>query len=306
MNIAVVGAGGVGGYFGAKLAFAGNRVTFIARGKTLDAISNNGVTILSDNDQVNVAVSATDDPSKVDPVDLVIFAVKTYDTNSAINSLKSLVSDNTSVLTLQNGVESYIQLGEAVGNEVVLPGAAYIESSIQSPGVIRQSGDVVRIVFGELGGSKSARATRIQDALKGAGVNCELSNDVVKTLWTKFLFISSVAGLTSACRTRISDLLDNPGYLELLLDIMREVEDVGRARGVNLDEDVILETQRYVEEAVKDITASLHIDLENGRRMELDTFTGAVVRLGAQAKIATPINDLLYKILKPHAEGRVS
>ncbi|MQF69700.1 2-dehydropantoate 2-reductase [SAR202 cluster bacterium AD-804-J14_MRT_500m] len=306
MKIAVVGAGGVGGYFGGMLALAGNAVTFIARGATLDAIVNNGITIISDNDKINVTVAATDDPSRVDSVDLVIFAVKTYDTDAAINSLSSLVSGGASVLTLQNGVESYIQLGEALGNIHVLPGSAYIESSIQSPGVIRQSGHVVRIVFGELDGSKSLKAVQIHGAFSGAGVNCELSTDVVKTLWTKFLFIASVAGLTSACRTRIGDLLDQPGYLDLLLDIMREIENVGRARGVILDDDVVRKTQRYVEEAVKDITASLHIDLENGRRLELETFTGAVVRLGVQAEVATPINDLLYKILKPHVGGRAA
>jgi 2-dehydropantoate 2-reductase len=306
MDIAVVGAGGVGGYFGGILALAGNEVTFLARGANLDALLKNGITVISDKGGFQVPVVATDDPSAVDPVDLVIFAVKTYDTSLATDALSSLLSNGASLLTLQNGVESYIHLGEILGNIDVLPGAAYIESRIQSPGVIRQSGEIVRVVFGEVDGSTSVRAVRIHRAFTGAGVNCELSSDVVKMLWTKFLFIASVAGLTSACRARISDLLEQPGYLDLLLDIMREIENVGRARGVNLDDDVVANTQRYVEEAARDIKASLHIDLENGRRLELETFTGAVVRLGGQVGIPTPINNLLYKVLKPHAGGRDS
>lgn len=304
MNIAVVGAGGVGGYFGGMLALAGNEVTFVARGANLDAIVKNGITIVTDKSQVQVAVAATDDPSAVDTVDLVIFAVKTYDTRPAIDGLSSLLANGASVLTLQNGVESYLQLGEMLGDAHILPGAAYIESRIQSPGVIRQSGEVVRIVFGEVDGSKSARVARIHRTFTNAGINCELSGDVIKTLWTKFLFIASVAGITSASRARIGDLLKQPGYMDLLLNTMREIEKVGRAKGVKLDEEVILNTQLYVEGAVRDIQASLHSDLENGRRLELETFTGAVVRLGDEVGIPTPINDVLYMILKPHIEGR--
>ena len=304
MKIAVVGAGGVGGYFGGMLANGSNDVTYIARGANLDALQRNGLRVIHHQGDFTVPVAATNDPSTVGPVDLVIFAVKTYDTQAALPSVTPLLAGGASVLTLQNGVESYLQLGQVLGAEHVLPGAAYIESAIEAPGVIRQSGDVVRVVFGEVDGAQSPRAVQIHRAFLDAGVNCELSTDVVKTLWTKFVFITSVAGLTSACRTRISELLDQPEYMDLLLDIMREIEAVGRARGVNLDADVIAQTRQYVEAAVRDITASLHIDLEGGRRLELETFTGAVVRLGAEAGVPTPINRLLYLVLKPHIGGQ--
>ena len=305
MDIAVMGAGGVGGYFGGLLAKAGNKVTFIARGQHLEAIRKNGLRVKHHDGDFTVPVAATDDPREVGPVDLVLFTVKTYDTQPALSPVKSMLGDSTAVLTLQNGVESYKVLGNSLGEGRVLPGAAYIESRIESHGMIWQTGDVVRIVFGEVDGVRSRRAVKFHEALTGAGVNCELSEDAVSTLWTKFLFIASVAGLTSACRMRLGALLDSPEYRELLVTAMREIEAVGRAQGVALDPHVVEQTMEYVEGAVKDITASMHADLELGRRLELDALNGAVVRLGQEVGVDTPVNRLLYLVLKPHINGKV-
>ena len=304
MDIAVIGAGGVGGYFGGLLAKAGNRVTFIARGQHLEAMRHDGLRVKHRHGDFTIPVEATNDPKEVGPVELVLFTVKTYDTQLAIATVKSLLGDETSVLTLQNGVESYKVLGRALGERRVLPGAAYIESRIESPGVIQQAGDVVRLVFGEVDGKKTPRAARIDETLRSADINCELSGDVVKTLWTKLLFIASVAGLTSACRASLGVLLEDAEYRELLLTSMREIEAVGRAQGVNLDSDVVRQTMAYVQNEAKDITASMHIDLERGRRLELDAFNGAVVRLGAEVGVETPVNRFFYLALKPHIKGR--
>lgn len=304
MDIAVVGAGGVGGYFGGLLAKAGNRVTFIARGQHLEAMRRDGLRVQHRQGDFTIPVEATNNPKEVGPVELVLFTVKTYDTQQAIPTVKSLLGDETCVLTLQNGVESYRVLSRALEQGRILPGAAYIESRIESPGVIRQTGDVVRLAFGEVDGRKTPRAARVDEIMRNASIHCELSGDIVKTLWTKLLFIASVAGLTSACRASLGALLDDGEYRELLLTAMREIEAVARAQGVNLDSDVVRQTMTYVQSEVKDITASMYIDLERGRRLELDAFNGAVVRLAAEVGVETPVNRFFYLALRPHVNGR--
>ena len=303
MRIAVMGAGGVGGYFGGLLAKAGNDVTFIARGEHLQAIRSTGLRVVHNAGEFVVDAAATDEPEEVGPVDLVMFTVKAYDTDSALEAMAPLVGQGTTVLTLQNGVESHIAVESAFGEGCALPGAAYVESRIDSPGVVVQTGHVARLVFGEASGEESARVVRVRDVMVSAGINVEVSPDVLATLWTKFLFITAVAGLTSACRRQIGELLGEPGYRDVLVEAMREIEAVGRAKGINLDDEVVGQTMEYVEGAVKDITASMHLDLERGRRLELEIFNGAVVRMGRETGVATPVNDLLYLVLKPHVDG---
>ena len=303
MRIAVMGAGGVGGYFGGLLAKAGNDVTFIARGEHLCVIRSKGLRVVHNAGQFVVDAAATDRPEDAGPVDLIMFTVKAYDTESALGMMSPMVGPETTVLTLQNGVESHIAVEAAFGEGCALPGAAYVESRIDSPGVVVQTGHVARIVFGEASGEVTARVSRVRDVMVSAGINAEASPDVLATLWAKFLFITAVAGLTSACRRRIGDLLGEPGYREVLVEAMREIESVGRAKGINLDEAVVGQTMEYVEGAVKDITASMHLDLERGRRLELEIFNGAVVRMGRETGVATPVNDLLYLVLKPHVDG---
>ena len=217
MKIAVMGAGGVGGYFGGLLAKAGNDVSFIARGEHLRAIRDRGLKVVPNAGEFVVNAAATDRPEEVGVVDLVMFTVKAYDTDSALEAMSSLVGPETTVLTLQNGVESHIRVGEVFGEGHGLPGAAYVESRIDAPGVVVQSGHVARIVFGEASGEESARVERVRDVMVSAGINVEVSPDVLSTLWTKFLFITAVAGLTSACRRRIGDLLEEPGIGECWL-----------------------------------------------------------------------------------------
>ncbi len=304
MRIAVMGAGGVGGYFGGLLARAGNEVSLIARGAHLEAIRTHGLRVRGSKGDFYLRVDATDAPSRVGPVDLVLLTVKTYQNAVAMPALAPLVGEGTSLLTLQNGVEGPEELARRVGRERVLPGAAYIETQIEAPGVIRQTGDVVRIVFGETDGRTTPRCQRIQETFMDAGIATEVSDDVVRDLWTKFLFISTVAGVTSAARVPVSRLLPHPEARGTIVAAMKEVEAVGRAKGVGLDPEVVARTMEYMETVAKDLQASMHTDLELGRPLELEALNGAVVRMGREVGVPTPVNDILYSILVPHRDGR--
>ena len=303
MKITVVGSGGVGGFFGGMLARAGHEVLFVARGEHLDAIRTNGLKLVRDNEEFIVYPDATDNPGLNGFSDLVLFTVKTYDSKLAINIVKDTIGENTRILTLQNGVDSYRELERVFGSERVLTGAAYVESKIDSPGLIKQTGDIVRIVFGKTDGKLTREAKVIEEGLNKAGIPAELSANVLETLWTKFIFIASVAGVSAACRTRLGVLMKMGGYKELLIGTMKEIEVVARQKGICLDSDVVERTMAYVTEAVKDIMASMHLDLERGRKLELEALNGTVVRMGREMGIATPLNETIYLVLKPFKGG---
>ena len=303
MRIAVMGAGAVGGYFGGQLARAGNDVTLIARRAHLAAIRDRGLTVKSHWGEFNVKVGATDDTSGVGPVDLAILSVKGYQNAAAIPALAPMLGDGSCVLTLQNGVASYDEVASLVGPDRVLTGAVYMETQVESPGVIRQEGEVVRIVFGEIDGEETDRARRIHGTLRAAGVDAQVSHDVMKALWTKFLYIATMAGVSSAARTPMSVLLTLDAARDTMLSCMREVEAVARARGVGLDPDVVQSTMEYMDAEAEALQASMHTDLNAGRPLELDALNGAVVRLGRELNIPTPVNDTLYSALLPHRDG---
>ena len=303
MRIAVMGAGSVGGYLGGQLARAGNDVTLIARRAHLEAIQARGLTIKSHWGEFNVKVSATDDTGSVGPVDLAVLSVKGYHNTEAIPALTPLLGDGSCVLTLQNGVTSYDEVARVVGPGRVLSGAAYMEAHVQAPGVVEQEGEVVRVVFGEADGGETERVRRIRETLSGAGVDAEVSRDVMKALWTKFLYIATMAGISSAARTPMRVLLALDAARETMLSCMREVEAVARAKGIDLDRDVVQRTMEYMDAEAESLQASMHTDLDAGRPLELEALNGAVVRLGREAGIPTPVNDTLYSALLPHRDG---
>ncbi|MQF65084.1 2-dehydropantoate 2-reductase [SAR202 cluster bacterium AC-409-J13_OGT_754m] len=303
MNIAIIGAGGVGGYMGGMLAQAGHRVILIARGPHLEAINRYGLKVIHRKGEFTVSVEAKENSDGVGVMDLIFFTVKTYDTNLALKQIGSMVGDQTGVVTLQNGIDNHDIISKSIGNNFVLPGSIYIETRIESPGVIKQSGKVVRVVLGELDGSITDRAKNIQMSIEQSGIQCDISSDIRKSLWTKFLFIASLAGVTAACRERIGKLIDRVEYEQLLFGTMKEIESVARAKGVKLDGDVVSKALDYVKTSAKDIVASMHVDLESGRRLELESLTGVVVRLAKEKGLDAPLNELLYLILKPHAGG---
>ncbi len=303
MRVAVMGAGGVGGYFGGMLSRGGNQVTLVARGLHLGAISAQGLTLITDQERLTVDCDSTDDPRQVGTADLVLLAVKTYHNAQAIAAMLPMVGPNTMVLCLQNGIDSYQAAVAGVGPEKVLPGAAYIEARIQEPGVVKQTGKVVRIVFGELDGSDSERGKQILQALEQSGVPAQFVSDIHKTLWTKFLFIASVAGVTSLSRESMAELAPRPEWRPVILGCMEEVEAVARASGVDLDPGIVERTMDYIEANLVQMHASMHADIMAGRPLEVEALNGAVVRAGKAAGVPTPINDIIYAMLKPFEKG---
>ena len=303
MRIAVMGAGSIGGYFGGMLAQSGHDVTLIARGKHLETIRKDGLKILNDDGHFLVKCDATDDPTGIGVVDLVLLTVKTYQNDMAIPPLRSLIDSSTSILCLQNGMDSYQSITRLLRIQDPLPGAAYIEASVQSPGIIRQSGTVVKIVFGELNGTLSSRGTEIQKVLSDSGIDTQFTTDILKTLWTKFLFISTMAGITCLTRETLAQLVPKEDWPNIIIDCMKEIEAVGRRNNINLENDVVKTTMDYITESLENMQASMHTDLMAGRPLELDALNGAVVRAGKLADIPTPINSLIYAMLKPYELG---
>ena len=309
MNITVMGAGSIGGYFGGMLAQGGHQVTLIARGEHLAAIQHNGLQIHTDAASLTIPcgpnLRATADPAAAGIADLILLTVKTYQNPAAIPALLPMVGPATAILCLQNGIDSYQSAAAAVGLARVLPGAAYIEAARPAPGVIRQSGRVVRIVFGEPAGGGSERGNLIRDALEQTGIPAEFSPDIRQVLWSKFLFIATLAGVTSLARETIADLMPRPEWRRVIIACLQEIATVARAAGVNLDANIVADTLAYIESSLADLQASMHTDLMAGRPLELEALNGAVVRAGQEVQTPTPINDLIYAALKPYADGRV-
>ena len=305
MRIAVMGAGGVGGCLGALLARDGNDVTLIARGAHLDAICSRGLLLKQDDDQFRVEVQATDDPAEVGLVDLVLFTVKTYHNTAAIPAIRPLVGPATTVLTLQNGVECHSQLAAELGPGHALPGAYWTASSVESPGVIASVGPTPRLSFGEENGGVKPRSEAVRDTLKSAGIDVELSADPLEVIWSKFVVLCSIAGITSVARTRIREFIQEPRGLELFTAVMREVDAVGRARSVNLPKGLVERQVEFIK-GFPDFQNSMHSDFEDGRPTELDALNGAVERMGRESGVPTPLNSFIYAVLLPLRDGAVA
>ena len=299
MRIAIVGTGGLGGYFGGLLARTGHDVVFIARGAHLAAIRAHGLKVYSVHGDFEVKPArATDDPAEIGAVDLTIFAVKTYDTDSAAQRMRPLVGPQTAILPLQNGVESAARLSRYFGQAPVLGGAAWIVSSIAEPGVIRQASQFRRIVFGELNGRDTRRVREIFEALKQSGATVEVTNEIEKVLWTKLLFIASFSGISSVTRAPAGLVWASDESRLLLERAMREVEAVTRAKGVELDADVVEKTMTLVEKLEPTATSSMQRDVAAGRRLEYDAINGAVVRAGRETGVPTPVHEFIWTCLK--------
>lgn len=299
MRIAIVGTGGVGGYYGGLLARAGHDVVFIARGRQLDALRTHGLKIYSVHGDFEVRPArATDDPAEVGSVDLTIFSVKTYDTEHAAQLMRPLISSQTTILPLQNGVESVTHLGRLFGQETVLGGATWVVSSIVEPGIIRQESQFRRVVLGELDGRQTQRVKAVQEALTQACITAEISDNIQKVLWAKLLFIASYSGVTGVIRAPAGPVLACAESHDLLERAMREVEAVARAKGIDLEADVVDTTMAFADRLEPTATASMQRDVVAGRRLEYDALSGAVVRGGREVGVATPVHEFIWICLK--------
>jgi 2-dehydropantoate 2-reductase len=305
MRIVMMGAGGVGGFFGGRLARAGYDVSFVARGAHLQALRAHGLTIENEpQGDIHVpGVRVSEDPASLGPADLVILSVKLWDTEDAARAVKPLVGPKTGVLSLQNGVIKDDILRRELGEAPVMGGVAYVASYIPRPGVIHQTGTMQRVVLGEYDGRVSARAQFLHEALVKAGVNAELSNDVRRSIWEKYVFLVALSGATTTMRTSLGPIRENPQTRAFFLELMRETVAVGRALGVNLPADFAENRLAFGDTLPTDMTSSMHHDLEKGNRLEVAWLSGGVVDLGKRAGVPTPANRAVYDILALHANG---
>ncbi|HBY98572.1 MAG TPA: 2-dehydropantoate 2-reductase [Chloroflexi bacterium] len=303
MRIAVFGVGGVGGYFGGRLVAGGaGEVAFIARGAHLAALREKGLTVKSANGDFSVApIVATDDPAEVGPVEAVLFCVKTYHVAEAAPLLAPLVGTSTAILPLQNGVETPEMLKALYGEGHVMGGLAYISAAIDAPGTISNPSTLARLIFGELDGRRSRRAEALLTCLQAAGIDAELSAAVRAAMWQKFLFICGLAGLTAASRRPIGAIRATVEARVLLREAMAEVTAVAALEEVALPADAVEQAMRTVEAFAPDVKASLLLDLEQGRPLELEALNGAVVRLAARHALPVPVNRALYAIIRAAA-----
>lgn len=304
MRIAVVGAGGTGGFFGGMLARAGEDVTFIARGAHLAAIRADGLTVQSQTvGDFALPVAATDDPGSVGPVDLILFCVKAYDTGAAAEAARPLVGPETTLLSVQNGVDNEAEIGRIIGAHHVIGGLAGVSAVIAAPGGVAEKGAPIFVRLGEMSGGVSARVERIQQAFQRAGIATEASPDIRAALWEKFLFICALSGVTSLTRLPIGPIRDTPETWALYRAVMEEVAAVAPTQGVALSADVVERWAAFSSRANPGIYGSMYQDLVAGRRMELDSLNGAIVRFGAAHGVPTPMNTAIYAALKPYADG---
>ena len=295
-----MGSGGLGAYYGGLLAQQGHEVIFVARGAHLDAIRAGGLHVKSIfGDFDIVPARAVADPAEAGPVEFILFSTKNYDTETAARAIRPAVGPATTVLSLQNGIDAAERIGAEIGMEHMLAGASWISSAVITPGVIRHISQFRRIVMGELDGSRSARLEAIYEALKATGATVELSDDIRKVLWTKFVFISASSSLGSLTRLPIGDYRDVAEARALMTGLMKEVEAVARALGVRLDDDVIEKTQDFVDKSAPHIKPSMQLDVESGRRTEIESMIGVIGRKGREAGVATPIADFVYAALLP-------
>jgi 2-dehydropantoate 2-reductase len=302
MRIAILGAGGIGGYYGALLAQSGQEVTFIARGAHLDAIQARGLRVESVHGDLEVRPArATDDAATVGPVDLVLVTVKNYDLEAAAEAARPLIGVETVALPLLNGLDAADRLAATWGDRHVLAGLTHISSSIAAPGVIRQVSPIRRITFGERDGSLSTRAKEIGDVLAAAGIEVVLTQAIDVALWDKFLFIASISGVCCIARQPIGPVLGTPETRRLYVRALQEVDAVGRARGVALPIDAVEKTLQLTKGFDPATKPSLLVDLEAGHRLELEAMNGTVVRYGQEAGVDTPVHEVIYAALKPSA-----
>jgi len=301
MKVAVFGTGGVGGYFGGRLALAGAEVHLIARGPHLKALKTNGLRVTSPNGDFQVDLPATDDPSQIGRSDYVLFSVKSFDTDDAAVHLRALMGNETAILSFQNGVDNEEKIAHVVGREHVMGGAAYIFSGIVEPGMVAHTGGPARIVFGEMDGSRSQRGERFLSACRKAGIDAELSDGIDRVLWDKFAFICAQAGLTAAVRLPIGDVRTVEESWSAFRRVVEEVCAVAAAEGTELPSDTADRHASFAEQLEPNGFSSLYNDLTNGRRMELEALHGTVVRRAHVHGISVPVSEMIYAILRPWA-----
>jgi 2-dehydropantoate 2-reductase len=301
MRYVIMGTGGVGGFFGAKLAEAGEDVWFVARGKHFDAMKEHGLKVTSTVGTFTIPTEkVTSDPTSIGNADVVLFCVKAYDTEAAARQIAPLLHEQSIVLSLQNGVDNAEKIRRQLSRGLAYAGAAYISVRITAPGEITESGGFQRIVFGPTSGPTVSRARDIHAAFLRAGIKCDLHDNIEKELWRKFIFIASMGALTALSRLTHGEILSNPRSLALMFDAMREIQAIAIKLGIDVepvDETKVLEGLKRFD---PDTRSSMYFDLASGRPMEIEALNGTVVRFGEKLGMPTPIHRVIYATLLPH------
>jgi 2-dehydropantoate 2-reductase len=303
MRIGIMGSGGLGGYFGARLARGGADVHFIARGKHLEAMRRDGLRIEGPEPMHLPKVQATADPAEVGVVDVVMLGVKLWDTEQAIAQMRPMVGPQTTVISFQNGVLKDEFLRAAFPARQLMGGVGYVATTIEAPGVIRQTAPMQRLLFGEFDGSRSARGEALLAACLAGGIEAELSTSILREIWQKYVFLVGLSGTTTSMRSTIGPIRSNPQTRAFLSDVMAEVIAVGRAQGVDLPADYLRLAVERADTVSPEMTSSMHHDLQRGNPLEVRWLSGGVVELGRAKRIATPCNRAIADILALHAAG---
>jgi 2-dehydropantoate 2-reductase len=305
MRITIIGAGGVGGYFGARLAQGGCDVGFVARGAHLAAMRQHGLRVESRLGEIHLPkVRVSDDPAALGPADMVFLCVKLWDTEPALRRASAILGHDSAVISFQNGVQKDDLLRRIVGEKRVIGGVGYIGSKIDRPGVIRHTGTMQRLVFGEYDGAKSPRVVALHEACIRGGIDAEISGDIRRAIWEKFVFLVGLSAATTTMRSTLGPIVANPAARAFLLEVMREVVAVGRAHEVRLPEDFAEQRVAFCEGLPPEMDSSMHADLDNGRRLEVDWLSGAVVELGKAVGVPAPMNRAARDILALYAQGK--
>lgn len=306
VKTAIMGSGGLGGFFGGWLASSGADVTFIARGEHLSAIRKNGLKITSQlGDRHITNVAATDDPNEIDPVDIILFCVKNYDLMEAAEVCRPMLKPETAIISLMNGVEASTRIGSILGDQHAVTGLTFVPSNISAPGVIAHLGTKTDIVFGETDGGSSPRLEAFHKVCIQAGLEAEISSDIVTAAWKKFVPWSAMSSASTAARVDFGGLQSRPELVRLFADLASETLRIGQKSGAKLDEDYIDQLTALIKTYPPSTRNSMFVDLSLGKRIELDAASGTVIRLGRELDIETPIHRALYAVLLPYIDGRI-
>ncbi len=304
MNIAIMGSGGVGGYFGARMVQAGEDVTFIARGAHLEAMRTGGLRVEGELLNCHLPqVRATDDPATVGPVELVLMSTKAYDLDASARQIAPMVGEDTVLLPMLNGVDTAERLEAVLGAGRVLGGLCQVSARIAAPGLIRQAGPLNKIIFGEFSGEVTPRVEAVRAMLEGAGIPVEVSPDIEKDLWLKYLFIAPVGGVCAVTQQRLGPVLEDPDTRAMLRQAMEEIHAVGLAKGVNLPADAVANTMKFSGTLPPQTQPSLALSLEQGQKLEVEALNGTAARLGDGLGVPAPVNRFITAALKHRAHG---
>ncbi len=305
MKIAIMGSGGVGALFGARLAHSGVDVAFIARGGHLEAINKNGLQIVSSQrGDLTIKTRAVSDPASIGVVDYVFFTVKLWDTESAAELIKPMVGPNTGVISFQNGVLRDETLRAHLGAQHILGGISYVGATIKAPGIIEQKGNVQKLVFGEYDGQLSKRVEALQAACLQAELEVFVPENIELALWEKFVVLVAMSSVTASCRQTIGPIRENQQTRQLLTAVMNEVVLVAKGRGIAVTSDLVSRQMAYLDKLGGEVTASMEHDLRHGNRLELPWLAGAVVEMGRELNLPTPVCQTLCAILSPYVSGK--